>query len=158
VMISNHFPVTYGGAWNWAILAGLTLGSVAVRHYINLHEKGIHAASMLPLAAIALFALIVVTAPKPSTTGGKPVSFSQVAPIFQERCISCHSAKPTDDVQKIAPNGVMFDTPDQIKKMADRILVRAVQTHTMPQANKTGMTEAERLLIGDWINQGASLQ
>ena len=71
---------------------------------------------MLPLAAIALFALIVVTAPKPSTTGGKPVSFSQVAPIFQERCISCHSAKPTDDVQKIAPNGVMFDTPDQIKK------------------------------------------
>ena len=39
VMISNHFPVTYGGAWNWAILAGLTLGSVAVRHYINLHEK-----------------------------------------------------------------------------------------------------------------------
>ncbi|MBP7437857.1 MAG: hypothetical protein KBA16_09075, partial [Bacteroidia bacterium] len=84
--------------------------------------------------------------------------FSQVAPIFQERCISCHSAKPTDDVQKIAPNGVMFDTPDQIKKMADRILVRAVQTHTMPQANKTGMTEAERQLIGDWINQGASLQ
>lgn len=158
VMISNHFPVTYGGAWNWAILAGLTLGSVAVRHYINLHEKGIHAASMLPLAAIALFALIVVTAPKPSTTGGKPVSFSQVAPIFQERCVSCHSAKPTDDVQKIAPNGVMFDTPDQIRKMADRILVRAVQTHTMPQANKTGMTEAERLLIGDWINQGAALQ
>jgi uncharacterized membrane protein len=52
----------------------------------------------------------------------------------------------------------MFDTPDQIKKMADRILVRAVQTHTMPQANKTGMTEAERQLIGDWINQGASLQ
>lgn len=157
VMISNHFPTTYSGPWNWIILAGLTLGSAAVRHYINLHEKGIHAGRMLVFAAIAIFALFFVTAPKPMKTGNTIVTFEQVAPIFKQRCATCHSANPTDDLQKVAPNGVMYDTPEQIKKMADRILVRAVQTHTMPQGNKTGITDAERQLIGDWIAQGAKI-
>src|SRR3954465_9365152 len=39
IMISNHFPGTYSPALNWAILAVLTIGSVSVRHFINLHEK-----------------------------------------------------------------------------------------------------------------------
>jgi uncharacterized membrane protein len=51
----------------------------------------------------------------------------------------------------------MFDTPQEIQKHADRILVRAVQTKTMPQGNKTGITEEERELIGMWIEQGAKL-
>ncbi|HRH67796.1 MAG TPA: urate hydroxylase PuuD, partial [Bacteroidia bacterium] len=54
IMLSNHFPATFGNAFNWAVLAGLTLASVAVRHYINLHEKGQHAAWMIPFAVIAL--------------------------------------------------------------------------------------------------------
>jgi uncharacterized membrane protein len=51
----------------------------------------------------------------------------------------------------------MFDTPEEIKKHSNRILVRAVQTKTMPQANKTHITDAERELIGVWIEQGAKL-
>ena len=39
--------------------------------------------------------------------------------------------------------------------MADRIMVRAVTTKTMPQANKTGITEEEREILGAWIEQGA---
>ena len=159
VMISNHFPATFGNAFNWAVLAGLTLASVAVRHYINLHEKGQHAAWMIPFAAIALIALVIVTAPTPSSRkSSAPVAFSQVQPIFKARCQNCHSANPTDDVQKVAPGGVMFDTPEQIQKMSARILVRAVQTKTMPQANKTGITEEERELIGLWIDQGAKIE
>ena len=159
VMISNHFPATFGNAFNWAVLAGLTLASVAVRHYINLHEKGQHAAWMIPFAAIALIALVIVTAPTPSSRkSSAPVAFSQVQPIFKARCQNCHSANPTDDVQKVAPGGVMFDTPEQIQKMSARILIRAVQTKTMPQANKTGITEEERELIGLWIDQGAKIE
>ncbi len=157
VMISNHFPATFGHPYNWIILAGLTLASVAVRHYINLHEKGQNAIWMIPTAAIILIALAIVTTPKSITTSNKKVSFAEVQPIFQKRCISCHSAKPTDDVQKVAPNGIMFDKPEEIAKHADRILVRAVQTKTMPQGNKTGITEEERELIGNWIAQGSSI-
>ena len=44
----------------------------------------------------------------------------------------------------------MFDTPEQIERLKDRIFVRVVQTKTMPQANKTGMTDEERDLIARW--------
>ena len=40
IMISNHFPSTFGHPYNWAILAGLILVSTALRHYLNLAEKG----------------------------------------------------------------------------------------------------------------------
>lgn len=156
IMISNHFPATFGHSWNWIILAGLTLASVAVRHFINLHEKGLHHVQMIAFAAIAIFALIIVTAPE-SNTGKitRNVAFTEVEPIFKKRCVVCHSSKPTDDVQKVAPGGVMFDTKEQIQKMSTRILVRAVQTKTMPQGNKTAITDEERNLIGAWIEQGS---
>lgn len=156
VMISNHFPVTFGHSWNWAILAGLTIASVAVRHYINLHEKGQKAVWMIPFATIAILALIIVTAPaKFSSKNSAPVKFSEVQQIFKQRCTQCHSSKPTDDVQLVAPNGVMFDNYDQIHKMTDKIMLRAVNTQSMPQGNKTGMTVEEREVIGRWIAQGA---
>jgi len=158
VMISNHFPATFGPSFNWLILAILTLGSVAVRHYINMHEKGQHAQWMIPFAAISLIALVFITAPKSdSSLSNETVSFSQVKPIIMERCVSCHSVNPTDESQKISPSGVMFDTPEEIQKMAERIFFRAVQTKTMPQANKTAMTEEEREIIGRWVKQGAKL-
>jgi uncharacterized membrane protein len=172
VMISNHFPVTYGSSLNWIILALLTIGSVAVRHYINMHEKGSHARWMLPFAAIALIALVIITAPTPSkvkatNTGSatpvkekytKPVSFTQVNTIIKKRCISCHSSNPTDDVQKFAPNGIAFDKPEQIQRQSERILIRVVQTRTMPQGNKTNITDEERDQLGAWIEQGAKVK
>ncbi len=160
VMISNHFPSTFGNTFNWAVLAGLTLMSVAVRHYINMHEKGEKAIWMIPFAVVCLIALVIVTAPTPTNKSLKnatTVQFAQIQPIIKKRCAVCHSANPTDDVQLIAPNGIMFDSPEQIKKMSERILVRAVQTRTMPQGNKTGITDEERELIGSWIEQGSKI-
>lgn len=158
IMISNHFPVTFGNSFNWAVLAGLTLTSVAVRHFINLYEKGKYAIWIIPFSVIALIGLVLITAPsKVVRKNSAPISFSQVQPIILKRCTQCHSSNPTDDVQRIAPNGIAFDTPDQVEKQKDRILIRVVQTKTMPQANKTGITEEERELIGSWIEQGGKM-
>ncbi len=158
IMISNHFPGTFAPVYNWAILGGLIIGSVAVRHYINLHEKGISSAWLLGFAALSLFAMVFVTSPTIKSTNKTPVNFSEVQTIITKRCTSCHSSHPTDDVQKVAPNGIMFETPQQIAKLSDRILFRVVQTKTMPQGNKTGITEAEREILGRWIGQGAKVE
>lgn len=159
IMISNHFPTTFGNNFNWLILTGLIIASVAVRHFINLYEKGMYAKWIIPFATVAMLSLVIVTAPKQkkSAKDMPAVSFTEVQPVFQKRCTNCHSSKPTDDVNTVAPNGIMFDMPEEIKKHADRILVRAVQTKTMPQGNKTGITEQERELIGLWIEQGANI-
>lgn len=158
VMISNHFPATFGDQFNWIVLAVLTLASVAVKHYINLHERGEKATLMLPFAALCLFALVIVTAPRSQNSNDAKVTFAEANAIIQQRCVSCHGAKPTDDVQKVAPNGVMFDKPEQIQKYADKIMLRAVQTKSMPQGNKTGITDEEREIIGRWIKQGAVIE
>jgi uncharacterized membrane protein len=49
----------------------------------------------------------------------------------------------------------MFDTPEQIAARINRIKERAVVTRTMPPANKTHITDAERDLLGRWITAGA---
>ncbi|REJ83076.1 MAG: hypothetical protein DWQ44_01910 [Bacteroidetes bacterium] len=157
IMISGHFPTTYGNAFNWAVLAGLTLASVAVRHYINLYEKGRNAFWILPFSFIALISLVIVTAPKKTEIGGEPASFTEVSAVIQKRCQSCHAQKPSDPEHATAAGGVILESPDQIRNMADRIMVRVVQTKTMPQGNKTEITEEERELLGRWISQGSVL-
>jgi uncharacterized membrane protein len=70
----------------------------------------------------------------------------------------CHSSKPTDDVYTVAPNGVVYDTPEDIVRKKDLIMQRVVVTKTMPQNNKTNITEQERDLIRCWIEQGAKIK
>lgn len=153
-MISNHFPGTYSPVFNWIILGLLTIGSVAVRHYINLHEKGKNIWWLLIFAFAVLVTLIYITAPVVKPEDKTPVKFAEVQSVIHKRCLACHSAHPTDDIQKTAPNGIMFESADEIIKQKDRILFRVVQTKTMPQGNKTGITEEERAMIGRWIEQG----
>ena len=83
---------------------------------------------------------------------------SEVLAIVNTRCVSCHSSKPTDDVYKAPPNGVVYDTPDDIVKKKDLIMQRVVITKTMPQNNKTNITQKERDLIRCWIEQGAEVK
>ncbi len=33
IMLSNHFPSTYGNQWNWIILLGISAAGAAIRHY-----------------------------------------------------------------------------------------------------------------------------
>lgn len=89
-----------------------------------------------------------------------PVSFDtvQIQGIITQRCASCHSASPTDDVFKVAPSNMVFDTLEQIKRSAPRIRARSVDSETMPFMNKTNMTSEERTLIGQWIKAGAPIE
>ena len=159
VMVSNHFPSTFGYEYPWLILALISLGAAGVKHYLNLREKKRQSVWVMPVSVIILLAACLVSAPSINPNACKSsVSFAEVNAIIRTRCISCHSSKPTDDVYKTAPNGVMYDTPDDIVRKKDLIMQRVVLTKTMPQNNKTNMTEAERDLVRCWIGQGASIK
>ena len=158
VMISNHFPSTFGNDYSWLVLAIITLGTAGVKHYLNLKEKGQLSVWVLPVSVIILLGAAFITAPDKPGSCKSEVSFAEVNAIIQKRCITCHSSKPTDDVYTAAPNGVMYDTPEQIANLKDKIMQRVVITKTMPQNNKTNITQKERDLIRCWIDQGASLK
>ncbi len=156
VMVSNHFPSTFGNKYQWIVLAAITLGSAGIKHWLNLRERGQLSIWIMPASVILLLAVAYVTAPQSSTVKCKEVSFAEVNNIITQRCISCHSSRPTDDVYTAPPNGVIYDTPNDIIKKKDAILQRVVITKTMPQNNKTNMTPEERDIIRCWIEQGAS--
>lgn len=157
IMISNHFPSTFGHAHAWLVLAALSLASAGFRHWFNLFEKGKNIKWLLPVSALAVVAIVIYTGPPVSgdlNDPGEPTSYAEVYPVIQNRCQSCHSASPSDADWAAPPNGVMFDTPEQIAAKSEQIMQRAVITKTMPQNNKTGMTPEERDLLRRWIVQG----
>ncbi|MEP7164521.1 MAG: urate hydroxylase PuuD [Ferruginibacter sp.] len=158
VMISNHFPSTFGNEYSWLVLAIMTLGVAGVKHYLNLKEKGQLSVWVMPVSVLILLGAAFITAPGKPGACNSEVGFAEVNAIIQQRCVTCHSAKPTDNVYTAAPNGIMYDTPLDIVKLKDKIMQRVVITRTMPQNNKTNITQKERDLIRCWIDQGATLK
>ncbi|NRA21018.1 MAG: urate hydroxylase PuuD [Oceanospirillaceae bacterium] len=162
IMISNHFPSTYGHAYNWAVLAALAAISVLVRHYFNTRHISQKFAWTIPAAALGMVCLAFVAAPQKNqgnaaTTESIKIEFSEVAVIIDQRCSSCHASEPSSPLFKTAPAGVMFDTPAQIKSLAAKINAQAVATVVMPLGNMTHMTEDERKILGQWIIEGANI-
>ncbi|NBF02589.1 hypothetical protein GV819_09830 [Pseudomonas sp. Fl5BN2] len=66
IMISNHFPSTYGSQYNWLILAGIAVLAVLVRHYFNTRHDSHKFAWTLPVAALGMICLAYVTGPTPA--------------------------------------------------------------------------------------------
>jgi uncharacterized membrane protein len=154
-MISTHFPSTYGHSYAWLILVALLVIGAWVRHFFNLRHAGRNVWAIPVTAAIAIAVLAVVIRPEEETAAGASVPFAQVKRIVDQRCTACHSAQPT--LVGTAPQGIELDTPAQIKAQAALIEQQAVLTRAMPLGNATHMTQAERELLGRWIDQGAKI-
>ena len=69
--------------------------------------------------------------------------------------MNCHATHPANPAFPEPPSGIVLESETRVRSLAPRILVRAVQTKTMPLGNLTGMTDAERDTLGAWIAQGA---
>ena len=169
IMISGHFPSTYGHEWNWVVLLGLSLISVAVRHYFNTRHNSQQFLWALPAAVLALLVMAYVTVPhvpgasakntaSESTAVIASVTAKQAHAIVETHCAACHSATPSHAAFSTAPAGLMFDSIDDIKRYKDRIYIQSVASHIMPLGNSTGMTQDERDLLGVWIIQGANVK
>jgi uncharacterized membrane protein len=155
VMLSNHFPSTFGNKYQWIVLAAISIGAAGIKHWLNLREQGKLSVWILPVSVIVLLAVAYITAPQPSNHKCSTISYAEVNAIVQQRCVQCHSSRPTDNIYKAPPNGVKYDTPQEIVAKKDLIMQRVVITKTMPQNNKTNMTLEEREVIRCWIEQGA---
>ena len=166
LMLSVHFPSLYSLPLNGIALGILVAGGALARHVLNIRfgyrRWKLALAATLGGMVLALYGLarsgsaadLAAAGPGP---GSGPVAFAEVRHVIDRRCGTCHSAEPSDRSFGASPGGVRYDTPEQIVGYADRIRERAVVTRTMPPGNRTGMTEAERLLLARWIAEGATL-
>ena len=138
------------------ILLVICITTAFVRHYFVLRHKQINKPQIIAVSLSVIFALAYYLMPPRVEVGELTVSergvlTQQVESIILDRCGSCHSANPTDEVFTIAPAGVALDNLEQIRQWSGRIKARSVDTKDMPFMNKTGMLDDERVLLAQWI-------
>jgi uncharacterized membrane protein len=164
LMVSSHFPSLYSHRLSWLLLLVLVACGASIRYCMNIrYTFTAWKASIAAVVAVTLLVLYSTIAFVPASA--QPLGATSIAPVtatfadarhvIDRRCAACHSVSPSDSSFGGAPAGVMFDLPEQIQAHAARIRERAVVTRTMPPANKTHMTEQERLILGAWIDAGA---
>ena len=157
IMISNHYPMTYGHPQGWLILAVFILAGALIRQFFVLRHRG-RVVWALPAVGVALLLGVVVALaprPKPVPAAAAAVSFAQVQPIIDQRCTVCHAERPTYPGFAQPPAGVMLDTPERIRAAAARIHQQTIATQAMPIGNLTQMKPEERALLGQWLAAGA---
>ena len=161
IMISHHYPMTYGAERPWLVLALLGLTGVAVRHVFNLRGRGQPTGRTIVLAtALALASVTYVTLEKGGRRAGgasrpaKTVTYAEIQPILATHCAACHNVQPTDPARS-PPVGLALDSWEHVSAASARIKAVAVDTQVMPLGNPTGMTRAERQRLGAWIAAGS---
>jgi uncharacterized membrane protein len=155
-MISQHFPFTYGRDNSWLILLAFMALGALVRHVFNLRHQGRDVRATIAAVVGAGVLLFVALLPLAQGAAGLTAAdFPAVRTVIEARCVTCHSSHPTREGITAAPKGVLFDTQQEIIANARRAYEQVVITKAMPLGNVTGMTDAERDLIGRWFRSGA---
>ena len=157
-MLSNHYSFTYTHKYNWVVLLLIMLGGAAIRQFFVVRHrfKLGNARNPLGYALIGIVVLglsIVWMKPEPvaapvAGAAAPKIAFGEVQKVLEQRCYMCHGAT-------VQMKNVRLDTPDQVAAHAQAVYQQVVVTKIMPMNNSTGITDAERELIGRWFNAGA---
>ncbi|MBL4805830.1 MAG: urate hydroxylase PuuD [Rhodobacteraceae bacterium] len=157
MMISNHYPITFGHPYAWVMVAMVLVIGAVVRIFYNMHEAGIHGKAIMwqwPVVVALGLGLIAFSTWRPDQV---EVDFypTEAMEIVATHCSACHSSTPTHEFFEDAPGDVRFDSLDEIRAHRSKMLAQAVLSNSMPLGNETGMTPEERAILGSWLRAGA---
>ena len=171
-MLSNHYSFTYTNKNNWIVLVLMMLAGALIRQFFvmrhgyklgrNSHPwpyaavgvAGIVAAIvwMRPPVQAAVASAPVASAPVVAGSAGAPgPGLVDVQKVLEQRCYMCHGSA-------VQMKNVRLDSPESLRQHAQSVYQQVVVTRVMPMNNATGITDAERALIGKWFLAGASTQ
>jgi uncharacterized membrane protein len=103
---------------------------------------------------LACLGLLVIPAHRDAAATASPnVSDDEIMQIVKKRCVTCHSQNPTHTMflNQAPPKAIAFDSIEEVRQLADRIMTQVVQLKRMPLGNETAMEDEERAKFGDWI-------
>jgi uncharacterized membrane protein len=155
LMLSNHYAFTYNSPHAWLIMSLFMVAGALIRQYFVLRHSGKNLLHY-PLAGVALL-LVAAWLAAPATPAQKTdqakantITLETVKQVVQLRCIQCHAAQPTQAGFASAPAGVLLDSTRGVRQHAAKIK-ETVAAGYMPLGNITGITDAERAVIAQWI-------
>ncbi len=157
IMISNHYPMTFGNEFGWVILAGLSLSGWYFRHFLNRRNIGKVEYHLLVLGFAAFLGTMMFAGVSQSRQRLAPldeeISFVEARGIVQTHCVTCHAFNPANRDHGPIPGGVSLESERLIKQHAAKIYEQAVVTRVMPMGGEILITDEERQKLGTWIIQ-----
>jgi uncharacterized membrane protein len=167
-MLSNHYGFTYGHPHNWLVLVLMMFAGAAIRQFFVMRHGYLLGRNRHPLAyALVGLAVIVgaivwmrpapvdatssIAAPADSTSATAAFPYEKIQPVLAQRCYMCHGPQ-------VQMKNVRLDSPAALQQHAQAVYQQAVVTKIMPMNNATGITDAERALVKQWFEAGASTQ
>ena len=166
-MLSNHYHFLYANAHPaWVIFVMMLCGALIRQYFVQKHAYVNHRAKhpwpYAALGILGILTLIFLMRPDLNETsaqsltdqqlGGasQPVTYAEIQPLLSQRCYQCHGPQ-------LQMKNVRLDSPELVAKNAQNIYQQAVLLKQMPMNNATGITDAERALLGRWFNSGADV-
>jgi len=150
-MLSNHYSFTYAHPQNWLILIGMMFAGAAIRQFFVMRHgfklgRNAHPWPYAAVGVLVLLALVVWLRPAPVAAVAEPkaVSYAQLKPVIEQRCVMCHG-------EALQSKGVRLDSADALKQHAQMVYQQVVVMKLMPMNNATGLTDAERALFAQWF-------
>ena len=169
-MLSNHYSFTYTNKYNWIVLVLMMLAGALIRQFFVMRHgyklgRNSHPWPYALVGGAVIVGAIVwmkpplqaaVVSPSAASTSvataaGAGPGFMEVKKVLEQRCYMCHGSA-------VQMKNVRLDTPELLKQHAQSVYQQTVVSKLMPMNNATGITDAERALIGQWFRAGAKME
>jgi uncharacterized membrane protein len=171
LMLSNHYPLSFGTQYAWIIASLIFLTGVTIRHYFNtMHKTGRGAhwtwgVTVLLMIVIAWLSSVrtvetVEEAEARDLTAyeqkfASVEGFNEAYDIVLGNCSMCHAREPFYEGIRWAPKGVHLETKGDVARNAEQIYLQAGVSHAMPPPNAIRtMTSKNREKIIAWVRLG----
>ena len=166
-MLSNHYHFLYSNPYPAVVLFVMMLCGALIRQYFvqrhaYLNQRAKHPWPFAVLGTLGIMVLVFMMRPgvgessaennqtQQLQSGTPSIAYSQIQPILEQRCYSCHGAQ-------VQMKNVRLDSTEWVAKNAQNIYQQAVLLKQMPMNNATGITQSERDTLGRWFNSGADV-
>ena len=169
LMLSNHYPLSFGTQYAWIIASLIFLTGVTIRHYFNtMHKtgKGPHwtwAVTVLLMIIIAWLSTVRTGDTWQEAEARELTSYEQryaSAEGFDDafntvigNCSMCHAREPVWGNMQWAPKGVYLETPSDVARHASEIYLQAGVSHAMPPPNAVQMDAEARATLVSWVRE-----
>ena len=166
LMLSNHYPLSFGTENAWLIASLVFLLGVSIRHFFNT----MHARKGRPYwtwaVTVILFLLLAWLSTAPMRDSYEAAEARPLTPFEQRfasaegfedaydtvlgNCSMCHAREPVWIGINWPPKGIVLETESDVARHAREVYLQAGVSHAMPPPNAVWMDDDQRAAIVAW--------
>ena len=167
LMLSNHYPLSFGTEYAWLIASLIFLTGVTIRHYFNtMHTTGTGPHWTWAVTVILMIVIAWLSSVRPDDSYDDAMA-RDLTPVEQHfasaegfevaydtvigNCSMCHAREPAWDGIRWAPKGIYLETPSDVARHANLIYLQAGITNAMPPPSAIQMDQTARETIIAWV-------